>query len=103
MRILPKPIKFQQDRGNIDKNFIKHEVANIECEETFFDDRKVIFQDPIHSFKEERYIILGKTKGQRMLFTVFTARGNKISIISSRDINKKEIELYEKTTQPSQI
>ena len=98
MKILLKPIKFQWDQGNLDKNFDKHAVTNNECEETFFDEQKVIFQDTIHSDQEERFIILGKTKNGRILFTVFTARGKKIRIISSRDINKKEIKLYEKIT-----
>ncbi|MBU4360790.1 BrnT family toxin [Patescibacteria group bacterium] len=64
----------------------------------FFDNKKVILKDPLHPGKELRYIILGKTKTNRLLFTVFTLRNNKIRIISSRDINKKEIKFYEKRT-----
>jgi len=51
--------------------------------------------DIFHSDKEERSIILGKTKLGRCLFLVFTTRGNKIRIISARDINQKERFLYE--------
>jgi len=48
--------------------------------------------------QEERYILLGETKKRRPLYTVFTIRDKKIRIISSRDVNKKEVGLYEKTT-----
>ncbi|PIP75957.1 hypothetical protein COU24_01180 [Candidatus Kuenenbacteria bacterium CG10_big_fil_rev_8_21_14_0_10_39_14] len=96
MRSIVKPIKFHWDQGNLNKNFKKHKVANTECEEVFFDQNKVILKDLLHSGKEKRFILLGKTKTGRLLFTVFTARNNKIRIISSRDINKKEHKLYDK-------
>lgn len=96
MKLFTKLIKFQWDKGNTDKGFHKHGITNIECEEVFFDNKKVILKDPLHSGKELRYIILGKTKANRLLFNVFTIRNNKIRIISSRDINKKEIKFYEK-------
>ncbi|HIE24125.1 MAG TPA: BrnT family toxin, partial [Candidatus Korarchaeota archaeon] len=54
--------------------------------------------DKLHSKEEERFILLGKTKKERVLFVVFTIRNDKIRIISVRDINKKERRLYEKTT-----
>lgn len=98
MRLFIKPIQFIWDKGNIDKNLTKHGITNTECEEVFFDDKKVIFKDVLHSGKELRFIILGKTKFGRLLFIVFTLRKNKIRIISARDINKKEIKLYEKRT-----
>ena len=98
MVVLPKPVIFQWDKGNIDKNWTKHKVTNKECEEIFFDKDKKVAKDIFHSKKEERYIILGKTKKGRVLYTVFTIRNNKIRVISSRNINRKEIKLYEKTT-----
>jgi hypothetical protein len=91
-----EPIKFQWDKGNKDKNWERHKVANRECEEIFFDKNKRIFKDNLHSKKEERFILLGKTKRGRLLYTVFTIRNKKIRIISARDINKKEKHLYEK-------
>lgn len=93
--ILKKPVAFDWDRGNIGKN-IKHKVEDKEAEEVFFDKKKVIYKDILHSQKEERFIVIGKTKKGRLLYTVFTIRGRKIRIISARDINKKEVKLYEK-------
>lgn len=97
MIVIREPIEFVWDKGNKDKNWSKHEVANKECEESFFDENRQIFKDKLHSGKEKRYISLGETKEGRLLYTVFTIRIKKIRIISSRDINKKERRLYEKT------
>lgn len=95
MKILRVPIAFEWDRGNKGKNFRKHKVTDDECEEVFFDSRKRIAKDVFHSGKEDRYILLGKTKQERVLFVAFTIRANKIRVISARDLNKKERYLYE--------
>lgn len=95
---LSAPIEFQWDKGNIDKNWKKHKVSDREGEEVFFDENKKIGPDVSHSKKERRYILLGKTKKGRILYTVFTLRNKKLRIISARDINQKERKLYEKST-----
>jgi uncharacterized DUF497 family protein len=41
-------------------------------------------------------LIIGKTERGRLLYQIFTRWGDKIRVISSRDINKKEVHLYEK-------
>lgn len=94
MFIVTKPICFIWDKGNKDKNWIKHKVTDTESEEVFFDKNKKIFKDKLHSAGEERFIILGKTKKKRLLFIVFAIRNKKIRIISARDINRKERRLY---------
>jgi len=98
MIVIKEPIEFVWDKGNKDKNWLKHRVKNEECEEVFFDKGKKILKDVFHSKKEERFIILGKTKKGRLLFIVFTIRNKKIRVISGRDINKKEVVLYEKSS-----
>lgn len=98
MKILDKSIEFEWDKGNLDKNWLKHKVTNKESEESFFDENKIIYKDIFHSNKEERYILLGKTKNYKLLYTVFTIRNKKIRIISSRTTNKKEEKIYEKKT-----
>ena len=95
MLTLRPPVEFLWDKGNINKNYIKHKVSDWECEEAFFDVDKKIFKNKIHSIDEKRYLIIGKTKKRRMLFIVFTIRKKKIRVISARDVNKKEIKLYE--------
>lgn len=89
--------RFAWDKGNKDKNWIRHKVTDQECEEVFFDDNKQEYSDPGHSKKETRKIIIGKTKKGRILFIVHTVRKKAIRIISGRDLNKKkEGGLYEK-------
>ncbi len=95
MKVVGKVFEFQWDKGNIDKNK-KHKIIDKEAEEVFFDENKTIYRDKLHSKYEERFITLGKTKEQRLLYAVFTKRGRKIRIISARDINSKEVRLYEK-------
>ncbi|MEK7501232.1 MAG: BrnT family toxin [Patescibacteria group bacterium] len=89
---------FEWDEGNIDKNWLKHQVARDESMEVFFDDDKIIIDDIHHSKQEPRYIIIGKTKRGRILYVSFTIRHNNIRVISARDINQKERTLYEKIT-----
>lgn len=96
---IKEPVEFIWDKGNKDKNWLKHRVANRECEEAFFDRDKKFYKDKLHSIiKEDRLILLGKTKKGRFLYMVFTLRNKKIRVISARDINRKEVRLYEKTT-----
>jgi len=96
MQIIKDVFEFEWDKGNIGKNK-KHKVEDKEAEEVFLDEGKVILKDKLHSQKEERFIILGKTKKDRLLYLVFARRKKNIRIISARDINKKEVLLYEKT------
>jgi uncharacterized DUF497 family protein len=92
---IKEPHEFEWNKGNKDKNWLKHKVKNEECEEIFFDKKKKILKDVLHSGKEKRFIILGKTKKERLLFVVFTIRNKKVRVISARDVNKKEVILYE--------
>lgn len=93
---LPKPVVFEWDRGNIDKNLKKHGVTNREIEEIFSNKPLKIFDDISHSLLEKRFIAHGITSKKRRLIIIFTLRDQKIRIISARDQNKKERRIYEK-------
>lgn len=95
-RILKEISGFEWDKGNQYKSLAKHEVGKEECEEAFFDHNKETQKDILHSVNEERYVLIGMTKQKRLLYIVFTIRKDKIRVISARDINKKELKLYEK-------
>src|SRR3990167_3811198 len=99
-RVLKEVSGFEWDKGNRGKNFLKHKVADGECEEVFFDQNKKILEDTQHSVKEERYILIGKTKKNRLLFVIFTLRKNRLRIISARDLNRKEYKSKIKTKWP---
>ena len=85
---------FEWDKGNIDKNWIKHKVSSSECEQIFFNRPLLIQDDILHSKLEERYYVLGKTDTNRFLFVVFTIRNNHIRVISARDMSRKERRMY---------
>lgn len=97
MIIWDEPIEFQWDSGNSRKNE-KHKVLHTEIEEGFNDRDKVMSPDHKHSNSEQRHVLLGKTKNKRLLYIVFTVRKGNVRVISARDINKKEVDLYEKAT-----
>ena len=96
MKILPGPITFEWDQGNIKKNLDKHGVTAQESEELFSNDPFLISEDAKHITKyESRFQALGQTKSKRRLFISFTIRINKIRVISTRDMSRKEEKIYE--------
>ncbi|MEK7111246.1 MAG: BrnT family toxin [Patescibacteria group bacterium] len=92
--IIPEPIEFEWNKGNVDKNLKKHGVKNEEAEEVFLND-PLIYEDLKHSELEKRYDCLGKTDKNKKLFISFTLRDDKIRIISARLMSKKERKKYE--------
>src|SRR3989337_1752851 len=98
MIALPEPVAFSWDQGNERKNVEKHGVTAQEVEEVFFDPPKKLLEAKFHSGKEERYLLMGQTKRQRLLFVVFTIRNRQVRAISARDLNQKERPLYEEAT-----
>ena len=97
MQIINEITGFDWDDGNQDKNWIKHQVSNAECEEIFFNIPLLLADDKKHSETETRYYALGKTNAKRELFIAFTLRENKIRVISARDMSKNERSVYEKS------
>ena len=90
-----KFIGFQWDEGNKNKNLIKHQVENWECEQVFFNEPLLVLNDLKHSFTEKRWAVLGRTDAGRHLVVVFTKREKLLRVISARDMNRKERRFYE--------
>ncbi|MGB5455329.1 MAG: BrnT family toxin [Gammaproteobacteria bacterium] len=90
---------FDWDEGNTRKNE-KHNVSMAETEQVFFNAPLLVLEDSKHSNQEPRFHALGKSDEKRLLHITFTLRqaGEKIRIISARDMHKKEREIYEKAT-----
>jgi len=87
---------FEWDKGNSKKNKDKHDVEKDECEQIFFNQPLIIFDDDQHTTKvEKRYGALGKTNDNRKLAIYFTIRNNKIKVVSARDQGKKDRQVYE--------
>jgi len=88
-------VGFQWDQGNIDKNLIKHDVENWECEQVFFNRPLLVLDAPKHSISEKRWAAFGKTDADRLLTVIFTKRDNLIRVISTREMNNKERKFYD--------
>ena len=87
---------FQWDDGNARKNE-KHGVSTAESEQVFFNAPLLMLEDAKHSVSEPRFHALGKTDDGRLLHITFTLRedGEKIRVISARDMHRKEREIYD--------
>ena len=90
---------FNWDNGNVRKNE-KHGVSMAEAEQVFFNAPLLILEDFKHSHQEPRFHALGKTDDKRLLHITFTVRhaGEKVRVISARDMHRKERAIYEKAT-----
>ena len=97
---LNKITGFDWDDGNARKSEEKHEVSMAEAEQAFFNAPLLLLEDAKHSQRESRNHALGKTDEGRLLHITFTLRhsGEKIRVISARDMHKKERKIYEQTT-----
>lgn len=89
------PTEFEWDDGNADKNWLRHRVSQAESEQVFFNRPLVVAEDEIHSEGEARYFALGRTDAGRSLFVVYTIRGEKVRVISARDMTRREQKEYE--------
>lgn len=96
MKILPSPLTFIWDEGNLLKNLEKHSVTVQEAEEMFVNEPFTVNVDAAHStIREKRYQALGQTKASRRLFAAFAVRDRKVRVISIRDMSRKEKAVYE--------
>jgi uncharacterized DUF497 family protein len=92
-------IQFEWDINKSRLNSRKHGIS-FEIAKTVFDDPLAgIIDDPIHSYNEERFLIIGYSKDSKLLVVSFTERNNKIRIISARFATKNEKKCYEERYQ----
>jgi len=88
-------MKFEWDTQKAERNFRKHKVAFTEAATVFADTLGITIYDPDHSKNEERYVTIGWSHQGRILMVAHTDRGDRISIISARELTKKERKAYE--------
>ena len=92
---IKKIIGFEWDKGNLDKNWLKHSVTAAETEQIFFNHPLLLLSDPKHSQAENRSYALGRTDNNRLLFISFTIRKKQlIRVISARTMSRKERQHY---------
>ena len=99
MMDLAKITDFDWDEGNARKND-QHGVSMAEAEQVFFNEPLLLIADAKHSQGEPRFHALGTTDKARMLHITFTLRntGEKIRVISARDMHKNERINYAQAT-----
>ena len=88
-------MQYEWDEHKAESNLIKHGVAFEEAKTVFDDPLYVDFYDPDHSVSENRYIIIGESCKQRLLFVSYTERGNIVRLISAREATPSERKGYE--------
>ena len=91
-------LKFEWDPRKAAKNLRKHKVSFSEAATVFSDPLSATVSDPDHSQEEERYIIVGISIRFRLLMVAFAERGDRIRIISARELTRAERKAYEEET-----
>lgn len=86
---------FEWDPRKAEINLRKHGVSFTEAGTVFGDDLAITVPDPDHSNDEDRYITIGWSDRRRLLMISHTDRGNRIRIISARELTKVERKEYE--------
>jgi len=76
-------------------NLRKHKVSFQEAATVFSDALSATASDPDHSQEEERLIIVGMSNRSRLLIVSFAEQGNRIRIISARELTRTERQDYE--------
>ena len=74
----------------VNQNLFKHGVSFEEPSTAFQDHMFITINDPLHSEDENRFILIGYSKSNRLLVVVHTDRNNRTRIISERLASKKE-------------
>ena len=89
-------MQFEWDPDKDRRNQAKHGVSFEEANTIFGDPLAWTVRDPDHSTGERRYLTTGYSKNQRLIIVAHTERGDRIRIISARDVTAAERRIYEK-------
>ncbi len=90
---------FEWDPEKAARNFRKHQVAFSEAATVFGDPSSIASPDPDHSDDEERFIVIGHSIQRRLLMISHAIRGERIRIISARELTRAERKTYEEENQ----
>ena len=79
-------LRFEWDERKSVHNQRKHGVSFEEAETVFLDELALLLDDPDHSGREDRFILLGLSAAVRVLVVChcYLASGNVIRLISAR-------------------
>jgi uncharacterized DUF497 family protein len=87
---------FEWDFGNTTKSLFKHGISCEEAESVFFQPEtiRILGEQVSPPVNEPRYGLFGLTIKGRPVFVCFTLRGSGVRIISIRELNRKEKQVY---------
>ena len=88
-------MEFEWDPKKAADNLAKHEVSFQEAATVFDDPLSVTVPDPDHSFEESRVIIVGESRRGRLLIVSHAERGDRIRLVSARELTRTERSVYE--------
>ncbi len=86
---------FEWDENKDSQNISKHGVSFEEATTSFGDQMSITIYDPLHSEKEDRFVLIGMSNKNRLLVVIHTDRNDKIRIISARKATRNERRQYE--------
>ena len=89
-------LQYEWDPVKDERNRIKHGVSFEEAATAFEDPNALLIADFYHSLEEERFILLGVSSKDRVLYVCHCYREpqDRIRIISARKATEKEVILY---------
>jgi uncharacterized protein len=88
-------MEFEWDPQKATANLKKHSVSFEEGASVFGDPLAITFDDPDHSFGEERSLTFGFSRDGQLLVVSHTRRRAKIRLISARPATRHERKIYE--------
>jgi uncharacterized protein len=77
------------------RNMQRHRVSFSEAATVFDDPLSRTVPDPDHSIDEDRLLIVGASHQGRLLIVSFAERGDRLRIISARELTRIERQAYE--------
>jgi uncharacterized protein len=92
-------IEFEWDPSKAEGNLRRHHVDFRDAATIFRDPLGTTIFDPSHSKEEDRYITIGKSLAGRLLIIAHSDRGDRIRIISARELTSAERKAYENEIQ----
>ena len=83
---------FEWDEEKNQSNIEKHGIDFSKILKIFADENRIEFFDEFHSDEEDRWQVIGKV--DKILFVVYTERGDVTRIISARKATARERRIY---------
>ncbi len=88
-------MQFEWDPAKDRQNQARHGVPFAEAETVFGDPLAWTIEDPDHSIEESRFLTTGLSTEQRLIIVSHAERGDRIRIISAREVTAAERRVYE--------